>query len=213
MGRKPAGAGIVAAAACVLALGAWATGLWTDGARAQAQSGDGALGRDVLLSRFDGRDYLLVWPSETPTGVLIMLHDIQTRAFAIEARDGLIDSAADFTERSHLALLIPSAAHGGCEGETDDAAADVRDELVFAASDMLCWRLGDGAADDVRYLRRLTASVARARAVAFDELQLVGYGRGGDFVIEALRQGQLAAYAKLGVIAGARSGEIGRAHV
>lgn len=209
MRRRSARAGCIAAILAVATLagifGVSAIGPFAIGTPAYAQSGDSLLGRDVLLSRFDGRDYLLVWPSETPTGILILLHDVQARAFAIEARDGLIDSAAAYTERRNMALLIPSAAPGGCEA-VDNGAAQAIEERVLAGGDMLCWRLGEGLTDEMRHLRRLTASIARGREVEFGEPDLIGYGRGGDFVVQALRDGQLSVDAKLGVIAGARFG-------
>lgn len=144
--------------------------------------------RDALISRFDDRDYMLVWPETPPRGVLVLVHDAEATPLAEEAQSGLIEAAAQFAADQDLALLAPTA--GPCI-----------QPAVVTDGPATCWRLGADTNADVAYIERLAASVERARAVSFGVRVFVGRGQGADFLIRAAQAGAFLDADVIGLIA------------
>jgi poly(3-hydroxybutyrate) depolymerase len=140
------------------------------------------------IARFEGRDFLLIWPSGTPRSLLIYLHAAEAEPLAYEASSGMLEAlAADGAVRGY-AVLAPTAARNAC-GRDD----------VEPGGERACWRL-DAVADELAGIDRLVAFVERNQGVAFETRDLVGYDRGSALLIRALAARGLDRYRKVGLL-------------
>jgi hypothetical protein len=139
-------------------------------------------------ARFEGRDYLLIWPVGAPRGLLIYLHAAEAEPLAYEASSGMLEAlAADGALRGY-AVLAPAATRNAC-GRDD----------VEAGGERACWRL-DAVAEELSSLERLVNLIERNQGVAFETRDAVGYDRGAELLLLALGARRLDRFRKIGLI-------------
>lgn len=170
--------------------GLLALALAAGGAGVCGWAGASAAEPGVSFGRFDGRDYLLLWPVGTPTHVVVYLHAGAAQPFEAEASSGMLEAlAADSAGRGY-AVIAPASGRTACGlvGEP-------------SGGDSACWR-PDQAAEEVARLERLIAQVEADAGLRFGVRDLVAYAEGADLAAQALAEGRLAGWRKLGLLEG-----------
>ncbi len=168
-----------------LALGAGVAAAWAGGPGA---TGAAAVEPGASFARFEARDYLLIWPDRTPTSVLVYLHAGGAQALSLEAGSGVLEALATDAALRSYAVIAPTSGRIPC-----GLASEPPD------GDSACWRL-DAVAEELGHVDRLIARVEADAGLQFETRDLVGYERGAALVTEALAQGRLDGYRKVGFV-------------
>jgi hypothetical protein len=166
----------------------WISGLAAIVLAACAATGAGAAEPGASYATYDGRDYLMIWPTGEPSAVLVYLHNADRRPLAYEASSGMLEALASDAALRGYVVLAPAAGLNRC-GAPEDASAER----------LACWR-PEAAADDLGQLDRLLGHIEQVHGVVFETRSAIGYGRGGDFLAEALAERRLGRYAKIGLL-------------
>jgi hypothetical protein len=166
----------------------WRSGLAGLALAAAAAGGSQSAEPGASYGRFEGRDYLLIWPARAPTSVLLYLHAEEAEPLAYEARSGMLEAlAADGAVRGY-AVLAPAASRNACGREDAEPGAE-----------RACWRL-DAVADELAGLDRLIGFVERTNGAAFETRDAIGYDRGAELLILALATRRLEGVRRIGLI-------------
>lgn len=142
----------------------------------------------AAFARFEGRDYLLIWPTGAPSSVLVYLHVEGAQALGYEAGSGMLDALAAYGAGRGYAVIAPTAAVAACdrtEASSEGAGA--------------CWRL-DAVGEELGHVDRLIASVETNAELRFEAREVVGYGRGGSLLAAGLAERRLQGYSKVGLL-------------
>ncbi|MGD2131518.1 MAG: hypothetical protein PVI23_01925 [Maricaulaceae bacterium] len=135
------------------------------------------------LGRYEGHDYLLLWPPERPAGIIVFLHTAESEPLLLEASAGLLEALAASAASRNYAVLAPSAPAGGCP----------------QGGDLACWNISDPGAE-FAWIDRIIAQIEYTSDVSFAARDAVGFGHGAQLLLAGFSARELGRFSRVGLI-------------
>ena len=135
------------------------------------------------LARYDGRDYLLIWPASRPAGVIVFFHTAETEPLALEASAGMLDALAAAAAGRNYAVLAPSALPGGCA----------------QGGELACWNV-EAPRAEFEAVDRIISHVEQSSGVSLTRREAVGYGRGARLLLAGFAERETYRFVRIGLV-------------